>query len=224
MHVGLGFVMAYLSLVPPGMLNMTAVRTAIEKGYSSGRWFSLGAALVVIPQAFVALVFAKFFAQHPEVVERLNYAGVVVLFVLSVAFFLQARKKFKGEGKKRKGKSFVVGMLMSTMNMLAIPFYLVLTSVLENRGMLMTEQPFINLFVTGVFLGRWRLARAGIPAGEGGFLRTPKPHPERGEALSLVTGGKAAPRRKELTAAGFHGDNRIAIDVLFALLARVGSI
>ena len=157
MHVGLGFVMAYLSLVPPGMLNMTAVRTAIEKGYSSGRWFSLGAALVVIPQAFVALVFAKFFAQHPEVVERLNYAGVVVLFVLSVAFFFQARKKFKGEGKKRKGKSFVVGMLMSTMNMLAIPFYLVLTSVLENRGMLMTEQPFINLFVTGVFLGAFAL-------------------------------------------------------------------
>mgnify|MGYP001811836717 FL=1 len=156
-HVGLGFVMAYLSLVPPGMLNMTAVRTAIEKGSSSGRWFALGAALVVIPQAFVALVFARFFAEHPEVVERLNYAGIAVLFGLSIVFFLQARKKFKGEGKKRSGKSFWVGMLMSSMNMLAIPFYLVLSSVLENRGMLITEQPFINLFVTGVFLGAFGL-------------------------------------------------------------------
>ena len=156
-HVGLGFVMAYLSLVPPGMLNMTAVRTAIEKGYESGRWFSLGAALVVIPQAFLALVFAKFFAQHPEIVDRLNYAGIAVLFGLSVLFFFQARKKFKGEGKKRSGKSFVVGMLMSTMNMLAIPFYLVLSSVLENRGMLITEQPYINLFVSGVFLGAFSL-------------------------------------------------------------------
>ncbi|MGA9270548.1 MAG: LysE family transporter [Lutimonas sp.] len=157
MHVGLGFVMAYFSLVPPGMLNMTAVRTAIEKGRESGRWFALGAALVVIPQAFVALVFARFFADHPEVVERLNYAGIFVLFGLSVMFFLQARKKFKGEGKKRSGKSFWAGMLMSSMNMLAIPFYLVLSSVLENRGMLVTEQPYINLFVTGVFLGAFGL-------------------------------------------------------------------
>ncbi len=157
MHVGLGFVMAYLSLVPPGMLNMTAVRNALEKGPNSGKWFSLGAALVVIPQAFVALVFAKFFAQHPEVVERLNYAGIFVLFGLSILFFVQARKKFKGEGKRRSGKSFWAGMLMSTMNMLAIPFYLVLSSVLENRGVLVTEQPFINLFVTGVFLGAFSL-------------------------------------------------------------------
>src|SRR5210317_942889 len=110
MHIALGYVMAFFSLIPPGMLNMTAVRTALEKGGRSGMWFCLGAALVVIPQAFIALVFAKFFAQHPEVVDRLNYAGLLVLFLLSVVFFMQARKKFKGEGSKKKGKSFVIGL------------------------------------------------------------------------------------------------------------------
>ena len=157
MHIALGYVMAFLSLTPPGMLNMTSVRTALEKGPRSGMWFALGAALVVIPQAFIALVFARYFAEHPEVVERLNYAGLAVLFLLSVVFFFQARKKFKGEGSRKKGKSFVVGALMSSMNMLAIPFYLVLSSVLENRGLLITEQPYINLFVTGVFLGAFSL-------------------------------------------------------------------
>ena len=157
MHIALGYVMAFLSLTPPGMLNMTSVRTALEKGPRSGMWFALGAAMVVIPQAFIALVFARYFAEHPEVVERLNYAGLAVLFLLSVVFFFQARKKFKGEGSSKKGKSFVVGALMSSMNMLAIPFYLVLSSVLENRGLLITEQPYINLFVTGVFLGAFSL-------------------------------------------------------------------
>lgn len=149
--------MAFISLIPPGMLNMTAVRTTIEKNRKEGIWFILGAALVVIPQAFIALVFARYFSDHPEIVERLKLAGVIVLFSLSILFFFQARKKFSGKGGKRKGKSFWLGMLMSGMNMLAIPFYLVLSSVLENRGLLQTEQPYINLFVTGVFLGAFSL-------------------------------------------------------------------
>lgn len=156
-HIILGFVMAFISLIPPGMLNMTAVRTTIEKNRKEGIWFILGAALVVIPQAFIALVFARYFSDHPEIVERLKLAGVIVLFSLSILFFFQARKKFSGKGGKRKGKSFWLGMLMSGMNMLAIPFYLVLSSVLENRGLLQTEQPYINLFVTGVFLGAFSL-------------------------------------------------------------------
>ncbi len=157
LHIALGFVMAFFSLIPPGMLNMTAVRTTIEKNRNEGVWFSLGAALVVIPQAFIALVFARYFSDHPEIVQRLQVAGIVVLLFLSVVFFFQARKKFKGEGTKRKGKSFWIGILMSMMNMLAIPFYLVLSSVLENRGLLNTEQPYINLFVSGVFLGAFTL-------------------------------------------------------------------
>ena len=156
-HIVLGFVMAFLSLIPPGMLNMTAVKTSLQKGKNEGIWFSLGAAMVVIPQAFIALVFARYFAENPQVVERLEIAGIIVLFVLSIVFFMQARKKFKGEGAKREGKSFLLGMLMSGMNMLAIPFYLVLSSVLENRGLLQTEQPFIILFVSGVFLGAFSL-------------------------------------------------------------------
>ena len=81
-HIALGFVMAFLSLIPPGMLNMTAVRTTIEKNRNEGIWFSLGAALIVIPQAFIALVFARYFSEHPEVVQRLQLAGIVVLFLL----------------------------------------------------------------------------------------------------------------------------------------------
>lgn len=152
-HLFLGFIMAFVSLVPPGMLNMTAVRTRIERNKKDALLFSLGAALVVIPQAYIALAFAKYFVKHPEVVDRLKIAGIVVLFTLSVFFFFQARKKFKGEGKKRKGNFILVGMFMSVMNMLAIPFYLVLSSVLEKKGLLIMNQPYISIFVGGVFLG-----------------------------------------------------------------------
>lgn len=44
-------------------------------------------------------------------------------------------------------------MFMSSMNMLAIPFYLVLSSVLETKGWLIMNQLYISIFVAGVFLG-----------------------------------------------------------------------
>ncbi|MCF6223063.1 MAG: LysE family transporter [Flavobacteriaceae bacterium] len=156
-HLFLGFVMAFISLVPPGMLNMTAVRTAIEKNRKSAIFFSFGAAIIVIPQAYIALAFAKYFVKHPEIIDRLTIAGIVVLFVLSVFFFFQARKKFKGEGKEKKGNFILIGMFMSTMNMLAIPFYLVLSSVLETKGLLIMSQPYISIFVGGVFFGAFAL-------------------------------------------------------------------
>ena len=152
-HFLLGFVMAFISLILPGMLNMTAVRTKIEKDQRSALLFALGAAIVVIPQVYIALAFANYFVKNPEVIENLTLAGIVVLFVLSVVFFFQARKKFRGEGKKEKGNFLLMGILMSSVNMLVIPYYLVLSSVLEAKGLLAMKQPFISIFVAGVFLG-----------------------------------------------------------------------
>jgi threonine/homoserine/homoserine lactone efflux protein len=152
-HIIIGFLMSFVGLIPPGMLNMTAVRTKIEKSRKAAILFSFGAAIVVIPQAYIALAFAKFFAKNPQIIERLNLAGVFVLFFLSVFFFIQARKKFKGEGKKKKGNHFLTGMLMSSMNMLAIPFYVFMSSVLETKNLLTLAQPYIALFVFGVFSG-----------------------------------------------------------------------
>ncbi len=152
-HFLLGFVMAFISLILPGMLNMTAVRTKIERDQRSALLFALGAAIVVIPQVYIALAFANYFVKNPEVIENLTLAGIVVLFILSVVFFFQARKKFKGEGKKEKGNFLLMGMLMSSVNMLVIPYYLVLSSVLEAKGLLAMKQPFISIFVAGVFLG-----------------------------------------------------------------------
>jgi threonine/homoserine/homoserine lactone efflux protein len=156
-HIFYGFVMAYIGLIAPGMLNMTAVRTSIENGRMSGVKFSAGAASVVFVQASIALVFANYLNKSPDILEKLKLAGVFVFVSLAVFFFLQAKKKFKAEGKQKKGKYFLTGMLMSSMNMLAIPFYLGLSSFLEAKGLLILKQPYISIFVLGAVLGAFSL-------------------------------------------------------------------
>jgi len=156
-HLFFGFIMAFGGLLAPGMLNMTAVRTSIEKGKKAGIVFSAGAASVVFVQASIALIFADYLNRHPEIIEKFKIAGVVVFFILAIFFLLQARKEFKGEGKNRKGNLFFIGMFMSSVNMLAIPFYLGLSTYLSTKEQIILTQPYITLFVVGAVLGAFVL-------------------------------------------------------------------
>ncbi len=158
LHFSLGFTMAFIGLVPPGMLNMTAVRTKIQKDKKTALLFSIGAALVVIPQAYIALEFAKYFIKNPEILEWLSQAGIFVLFAMSLVFFMQARKKVKNNNSNsRKGNYFFIGILLSTMNMLAIPFYFFMSAFLEKKEWLIMQQPWINVFVLGASFGAFVL-------------------------------------------------------------------
>ncbi len=152
-----GFLAAFIGLLAPSMLNMTAARTSIEKGKKAGITFATGAASVVFIQGFIAVTFAKYLVAHPEVITKLKTAAVFVLFGLAIFFFMQARKKVNLEGKQKKGNNYITGFGMSSLNMLAIPFYLAMATLAENKGWMTIEKPFSIIYVVGAVLGAFSL-------------------------------------------------------------------
>lgn len=156
-HFIAGFLMAYIGLVPPGMLNMTTLRTTLNEGMKKGATFAAGASVIVIFHAGIALYFANYLAEHPEIILKLRYVGIIVFLILSVFFFLQGRKKFKGQGKTKKGNPFLAGLFMSSMNMLGIPFYLGIGTLLETKGYITIAVPFIYVVVIGAAIGAFAL-------------------------------------------------------------------
>lgn len=150
----IGYLAAFIGLIAPSMLNMTAARTSIERGKSAGIQFAAGAASVVFVQAFLAVYFAKKIT--PEVIKSLQMAAIFVLLGLAIFFFTQARKKFNAEGKKKSGSTFIIGMGMSSLNMLAVPFYLAMAKVGEGYGMRL-EIPYSLVYVVGAVLGAFSL-------------------------------------------------------------------
>ena len=149
--------MAYLGLVPPGMLNMTTLRTSLENGLKSGSQFALGASLIVIIHSGIAVIFASYLNNHPSIIERLRYLGIVVFLGLAYFFWTKARQKFKGKGKSQEGNFLLQGIMMSSINMLGIPFYLGISTILEKKGIISLEMPMIWLVIFGAFLGAFSL-------------------------------------------------------------------
>lgn len=157
LHVLYGLIIAYLGLISPGMLNMTALKIRINTSKVESVKFALGASVIVFLQAGIALFFADYFTKNPSIIEVLKSAAIVVFFTLSIFFFVLSRKKINPTSKSNKKKYFFSGMAMSSVNMLAIPFYLGLSIYLVSIDKIIIEQPYILLFVIGAAIGSFLL-------------------------------------------------------------------
>ncbi|PCJ48464.1 MAG: hypothetical protein COA74_08710 [Gammaproteobacteria bacterium] len=128
-----GVAVSIFGLLIPAMLSMTVVRMTLEHDRKTGTLFSLGASSVVFVQALIAAFFVRFLTDNPQIIVGLRKASIFILLGLAIYFFIEARKKIKIKGKSKPGNSFFLGLGMSSLNQLAIPFYLVMATLAEAK-------------------------------------------------------------------------------------------
>ncbi|HEX8563691.1 MAG TPA: LysE family transporter [Flavobacterium sp.] len=153
--VALGFTTTCLAIVPPGMLNMTAAKMGVREGRTRALVFASGASIVVFFQTFIAVVFAKYLDQNPDVIVALREAGLAVFIALTIYFFVAAnRVRVEKEVTMHSKRSrFFMGILLSALNFFPIPFYVFISITLASYDYFVFEPSFIYSFVAGSGLG-----------------------------------------------------------------------
>ncbi|SNR55751.1 Threonine/homoserine/homoserine lactone efflux protein [Maribacter sedimenticola] len=152
------FAAAFLASLPPGLLNLNAAKTSVEKGKANGLIFALGVAIAVMLQTYIAVRIAKLISRNQHVVELLLQTALLVFFILAIFFFIKGRKQVNRpfiitDAKKRN--SFSKGIFLALINLLAIPYYSGLNTVFHSQGfmtyMIMDEVLFILAAGSGTF-------------------------------------------------------------------------
>lgn len=152
----LGFVTAFVGITPPGLINMTAAKVNLKEGKKSAYWFVLGAVIIIFFQAAIAILFAQFIKERPEVIVLLREFGFVIFALLTVYFLLIAKKpKKKKEIIKKRSTStrFFLGMLLSALNFFPIPYYVFVSVTLASYNLFYFDTTYVFIFVAGVVLG-----------------------------------------------------------------------
>ena len=152
----LGFFIAFLAVIPPGLINMTAAKISLQEGKNEAISFAIGASVIIFFQTFIAVLFARFISNHQEIVSTLQEIGIFIFSLLSFYFFWIAKKPKKIKTDSRvKGKSnrFFLGMLLSTLNLLPIPFYAFASMTLATSGYFSFDKIPVAEFVIGVMSG-----------------------------------------------------------------------
>lgn len=152
-----GFIAAFIGIIPPGLINMTAAKINLKEGKKNALWFVIGAVFVIFFQVFVAVLFAQVIDNRPDVVTLLREVGFVIFAFLTIYFLFLAKNpktKKKSKIKKSSKKSrFFLGMLLSGLNFFPIPYYVVVSVTLASYHLFVFENNIIFTFVLGSVLG-----------------------------------------------------------------------
>ncbi|WP_179020547.1 LysE family translocator [Winogradskyella forsetii] len=128
----LGFVVASLGSITPSFLNMTVVKFSLKSGRKSAYYLIGGYATVLFFQANIGAYFSSILMENSEYITLIQKIGTGILILLSINFFRLHFTSNKQEKKVEieKSKAYVHGIVMSSLNMIAIPFYFTTISFL----------------------------------------------------------------------------------------------
>lgn len=151
-----GFISAFIGIIPPGLINMTAAKINHKEGKRNALWFVLGAIIIICFQVFFAVLFAKIINRRADLVILLREIGFGIFATLTI-YFLWLAKKPKDKTKKLKKNSktsrFFLGMLLSALNLFPIPYYVFISITLASYKLFSFDTTSILIFVNGVLLG-----------------------------------------------------------------------
>lgn len=150
------FFAAFVGVVPPGLVNMSVAKTCIAKGKKYGVLMAIGAIIVVFFQALLAVLLARYIFDHPVIKAMLLRVGIVIFIIMSIYFFVQAKKGEvrrvkvpKNQGLKVMGK----GAAIAAINVLPIPYFCALALGLNVGGTIEYDFIAIFSFVLGATFG-----------------------------------------------------------------------
>jgi threonine/homoserine/homoserine lactone efflux protein len=152
----MGLIIAFVGVIPPGLLNMTAAKISLKEGSNRGILFSIGVCVIVCLQTYLAAIFAKYLSNHPEVIEILQRVAFVIFVLITIYFLLLARKQPKPNVEaniRSKHSRFFQGILLSALNVFPIPYQAYMTLTIASFGWLTFETYSIIAYVAGAATG-----------------------------------------------------------------------
>ena len=154
------FVITYFAalagVIPPGLINMSVAKTCVLHGKKNGILVAIGASIIVFIQALIAIQLARYIFGNPYVQNMLLRVGIVIFGMMAIFFFVKAKRSKVKEVviPKHAGlKSLAKGMMVSTLNVLPIPYFCALGVALNVTGKVDYDVMAIWVFIAAAALG-----------------------------------------------------------------------
>lgn len=153
---GWGMAISALGTLPLGTLNVAAMQISMSSGVYEASLFSLGVALVEVAYVRLSVVGINWIRHRTSLLRFMDWLAFLIVAALAVSSFVAAAD---ATGQTRNVilnadiNAFVLGMTMSAVNPMQLPFWVGWSTVLFGKGVLQATRPHYNWYSTGIGLG-----------------------------------------------------------------------
>ncbi|MEM9721048.1 MAG: LysE family transporter [Bacteroidota bacterium] len=147
---------SFLGALPFGLVNLNVIETTLRKSPKAGTMLSLGATLLEMVHALIAIQCAMIITDSLDSNPYIKGAVLAVFFLLGLFFFF--KRQASGDKPKRKlpfkVSDFGRGAFLSLINPQAIPFWLFIVTYFSSHQMLEVHPEVFPEFLIGVGIGK----------------------------------------------------------------------
>lgn len=154
-HFIFGLLGAYIGGIPFGPLNLSVVDITMRHGRTAGARFALGASIIEIGEAAIAVIFGNMIALRIGSSPTMNLL-VIGFLVLTGLYFIIRKESPKIEQDPRNNSAYVKrGIFMAFINPQAIPYWLLVLTISASFIALDITRLNLVFFLAGVFIGKY---------------------------------------------------------------------
>jgi threonine/homoserine/homoserine lactone efflux protein len=152
----LGMILSFLGQLPLGTMSMTATQIAVQENFRSAWKYSIGVALIEMVYLRGVLSGMQWIMENRKIFDVFNWVTVVLFLGFGIMSFITAQKQDPAKKAlllNNRLNRFLLGMSMSALNPLQIPFWFLWTGYFLNLGWLKPGFTSFNFFTGGSALG-----------------------------------------------------------------------
>ncbi|HOZ85562.1 MAG TPA: LysE family transporter [Niabella sp.] len=150
-----GMLVSFLGTLPLGTLNIAALQISIAESVYQAILFSFGALTAEMVYVRISLLAMDWVHKQKKMFRVLEWLTLLIVVALAVSSFVSALHPQESNNVLLNNgmPSFVLGLVMSAVNPMQIPFWFGWSTVLLTKQVLLPNRTHYNFYTIGIGIG-----------------------------------------------------------------------
>lgn len=151
-----GFLVSFIGSIPLGYLNVIGFKIFSKAGVESLFYFLLGVVFIEMFVVYFTLLFAKKLVNNNKLIKAIDFFAIIFLIIIAYTFYVSSNAEVDQGGffeKYSNYPTFLIGIVLSSINFLQIPFWTGWNLYLINGNYIYINNNLKFYYIVGTLIG-----------------------------------------------------------------------